>query len=222
PTPQKGETQMRRTRGIAAAVLVTMLALAGCGSAGQGGADRAPSAQEDMDTAQPQGQAATEGQAPGQDGTVEVREIITTAEVSVVVADPVHSTSEVVQLAETAGGRVDQRTVQAERTDDDGRADQPASARLTVRIPAADLDGFLTDLEQVGEIGRVSQTSEDVTQAAQDLDARIEALETSTDRLLQIMAEADDTTDLIAIEEALSQRQAELESLRSQRAYLSD
>lgn len=221
---------MRRTRGIATGVLVAMLALAGCGSAGQGGADQADSQREyddsdvvDMDAAPAEAEDAADGQAPAQSGTdVQAREVITTAEVSVVVPDPVEDANEVVHLAETAGGRVDERSVRAEHSSDDERSDRPASARLTVRIPAADLDAFLTDLEQVGEVGEVSQTSEDVTQAAQDLDARIEALETSTDRLLEIMAEAGDTTDLIAIEEALSQRQAELESLRSQRTYLSD
>jgi hypothetical protein len=61
-----------------------------------------------------------------------------------------------------------------------------------------------------------------VTQQRQDLDARIEALEASVDRLLALLAEATTTADLIAIESELSSRQAELDSLVSQRDWLVD
>ncbi|MGC0251882.1 DUF4349 domain-containing protein [Pseudactinotalea sp. Z1748] len=225
---------MRHAGVIAAATMVAGLGLAGCGSTGSdsGGAPetveatreyREPATDADAgyDEAGGYADAADDGHVPSQpSGDISVREVITTAEVSIVVPDPAESANEVVRLAETAGGRVDQRSLHA--ADNDGDEDYPASAWLTVRIPAADLDDFLDDLDEVGEIRQVSQSSDDVTQVAQDLDARIEALETSTDRLLDIMAEAEDSADLIAAEEALSRRQGELESLRSQRAYLSD
>jgi hypothetical protein len=62
----------------------------------------------------------------------------------------------------------------------------------------------------------------DVTGTAQDLDARIAALRTSTDRLRELMADADRTSDLIEIEAELSTRQAELDSRVSERNRLSD
>jgi len=55
-----------------------------------------------------------------------------------------------------------------------------------------------------------------------DLDARIAVLETSMARLQELLASAESTSDLIAIETALSERQAELDSLSAQRSYLSD
>src|SRR5699024_869340 len=64
--------------------------------------------------------------------------------------------------------------------------------------------------------------SDDVTQYGRDLDARISALEASTDRLLGLMEEADSSEALIDAENALSERQADLEALRSEREYLSD
>ena len=55
-----------------------------------------------------------------------------------------------------------------------------------------------------------------------DLDARIKALQTSVDRLLAIMRNARDPEALISAEDALSQRQADLDSLRAQREALGD
>ncbi len=51
---------------------------------------------------------------------------------------------------------------------------------------------------------------------------RIKALQTSVDRLLAIMRDAKDPDALIKAEDALSERQAELDSLRAQRDQLGD
>ena len=55
-----------------------------------------------------------------------------------------------------------------------------------------------------------------------DLDARIDVLEAAITRLNELLADAASTSDLIAVESALSERQAELDSLQSQRDYFSD
>jgi hypothetical protein len=59
-----------------------------------------------------------------------------------------------------------------------------------------------------------------VTAQRVDLDARMKALQTSVDRLLAIMRDAKDPDALIKAEGALSERQAELDSLRAQRDQL--
>ena len=55
-----------------------------------------------------------------------------------------------------------------------------------------------------------------------DLDARIAALNTSIERFKQLISSATNTSDLIAAETALAERQAELESLTAQLKYLSE
>lgn len=237
---------MRNARGFAAGVVVAVLGLAGCGAVGSDSAGAPDSVEMTRGHAEPvpvdadgdseagtydeaggYAEDADGGQVPSQTaGDVAAREVVTTAEVSIVVADPAESANEVVDLTEAAGGRVDQRSVRAEQEIDASTAagadERPAHAWLTLRIPADGLDAFLDELPEVGEVGEINQSAEDVTRTAQDLDARIGALQTSTDRLLEIMAEASDSADLIAAEDALSQRQAELESLQSQRAAISD
>jgi len=144
------------------------------------------------------------------------RSMITTGSISITVTDPVETAVAVVTLTEQAGGRVDSRN------ETPATGNQPASASLTLRIPADGLERTVADLKELGTVNFVSLNATDVTRQSQDLDACITALQTSVDRLLVLMAEATSTSDLIAIEGALSTRQAERESLRSQRTALSD
>ncbi|RNE57005.1 DUF4349 domain-containing protein [Cryobacterium tepidiphilum] len=148
-------------------------------------------------------------------GTVVQRQVVTTGSVSLSADAPLDAADKATKIVEAKGGRVDDRVEQAP-TDT-----QKPSARLTLRIPSDRLTATLAELEKLGETNQVSISSSDVTTKAQDLDARVKALQTSVDRLLSLMAKATDTTDLITIESALSERQAELDSLRAQRDYLS-
>lgn len=195
---------MKNLRMLPALIL---LALAGCsGNASDSGADMGV-AEEAADQSVPM-------DASGD--TPEVREVITTGSLTIVVDAPGAATEEIVAVVEGAGGRVDSRS----ETAADG--DREASARLTVRVPADELTETINELETIGETRDVSLTSDDVTRYGRDLDARIGALEASTDRLIELMAEADSSEALIAAESALSERQADLEALRSEREYLSD
>ncbi|MEB0260006.1 DUF4349 domain-containing protein, partial [Undibacterium sp. 5I1] len=73
-------------------------------------------------------------------------------------------------ITEQAGGRIDSRT------ENPATDNQPASATLTLRIPAAALDRTVTDLKKLGTLNYVSLNASDITQQTQDLDARITAL----------------------------------------------
>ena len=142
------------------------------------------------------------------------RQVITTGSASIVVDSPATAAEQIAVYVEGAGGRVEQRSVQ---TPEEG----PSSATLTVRVPA---QGFSTTLDQLGRFGEVSDvdvTSTDVTAQASDLDARVAALRTSTERLTALLAGAASTEEVVAAESALTQRQAELDSLTAQRAVLS-
>ena len=91
-----------------------------------------------------------------------------------------------------------------------------------LRIPADKLTATLDELEELGRADEVSLSTSDVTVESQDLDARITALRASIERLNGLMAQATNIEDLITLEGAISQRQAELESLEAQQRYLDD
>lgn len=147
------------------------------------------------------------------------RQVVTTASTSLVVDAPADAAQEVSELAEDAGGRVDQRS---EQTLDDGAGGESAVADLVLRVPSDELTDLLADLADLGEVDDVSVTRSDVTATAVDLDARISALQTSVTRLGSLMAGATTTDDLLAAEQVLSDRQGELESMQAQRADLAD
>jgi hypothetical protein len=135
---------------------------------------------------------------------------------TITAADPIEAAAEATRIVERLGGRVDQRSEFAPEGGDAG------GARLTLRIPADELTGAIEELRDLGEVEHVATTASDVTREVQDLDARIEALRASHDRLLALLSDATDTKVLIEIETAVSDRQAELESLEAQRRGLAD
>lgn len=226
---------MKRTLGATAIVLAALL-LAGCSSAGS-------NSTTDLESGGFVGQpapGAIEGTAEGavggttSDTLAANRDVITTGSVSLTVKDPIKAAQDAVTITKQANGRVDSRT---ENPGTDSGIQNPIpydgmtypvqpgpmpSAFLTLRIPSDELDRTLTELKKLGTVNYVSFTASDVSQQTQDLDARITSLGTSVDRLLSLMSQATNTTDLIAIEGVLSGRQSELEGLKSQRDYLSD
>lgn len=208
-----------RIRLAVLALAVSSVTLVGCSGAGGGASDGADdggavgvtgSEAEASAGAGAEGDVAAEP-APGQ------RQVIVTAHASVVVDDPASAADAVAALADDAGGRVEGREEYAPVG-----TDEPGSSTLVLRVPSSALSALLDDLDDLGQVHSISQSEEDVTGTVQDLDARIAALETSTARLLEIMADATDTDDLLAVEAELSERQAQLEALQSQRSGLAD
>lgn len=194
-----------------AVALVVALLLAGC-SGGEGdapgaGVDRAPQHAAAADEA-----AAVE--APSADETE--RLVIQTGSVSVTADDAPGVASEIARWVVAQGGRVDSRSETA------ATADETAWASLVVRVPAQRVTPLTDRLAELGTVTGIDLTSQDVTGTAQDLDARIHALEISVDRMESLMQDAGSTKDLLTAESALSDRQAELESLQAQRDRLAD
>ena len=144
------------------------------------------------------------------------RDVVKTATISVTADDPPAAADRASALAAEAGGRVDGRTEYG------GSALDRARITLTLRVPADKLDGVIDGLKGLGTVESLDMQAEDVTSQRVDLDARIKALQTSVDRLLAIMRDARDPSALIEAENALSQRQADLDSLRAQRAALGE
>lgn len=153
--------------------------------------------------------------APGQPPTAK-RDVVKTASMSISVAQPAEAADKAAVIVENAKGRVDSRT------EDAGSGTGRARSTVVLRVPAAKLDETLRELKTLGTVEQVQVSADDVTAQRVDLDARIKALQTSVDRLLGIMRDAKDPDALIKAESALSERQADLDSLRAQRQALGD
>jgi hypothetical protein len=194
--------------------LTTLLTLGGC----QAGAtesydDMAVSAPE-MAVSESVEMAAVE--ADGKASYQSEPDVITTGYLSMTVENPSTVADEITEVIVASGGRV------ASRSDYTPVDFGQPSAYLDVRIPSSDLDGTVASITGLGDVQEISVNTVDVSLQKVDLDARIEVLDTAIERLTTLLASAETTADLITIESALAERQAELDSLQSQRDYLSD
>jgi hypothetical protein len=215
---------MRQAVAPAAAALVLMLAV-GCGSPDSDGtqgapASATPSAAESKSpfTAGGAGvadapQAPAPPGGPANDTTVQ-KDIVTTGTMRMTVASPTEAADKFVDATVAAGGHVESRSEQSGH----GRP----TVELILRIPSSKVDGVLDEVGKLGTVDSMQIGHEDVTAQRVDLDARIRALQTSVDRLLDLMSKATSTSALLEAESTLTQRQADLDSLKSQRAALGD
>ena len=204
---------MRRLTMGAGGILLGVLLLAGCGGSGT---DATLSA----DTAGSAPVPAAEMAGAGAPGTVDTakspvgQQVITTAWMTLTVESVAQAVDDVESLVTGVGGSIAQQDLSS--------TDGIATATITARVPAAMLDRFLDSVGALGAVQSTSRQAADVTQQTIDLDARISALTASVDRLKELLAQSGTVADLVAVETELANRQAELDSLVAQRAYLAD
>ncbi len=96
------------------------------------------------------------------------------------------------------------------------------SANLTIRIPAQNLDGFIQQVKDVSNVVSYNESQEDVTLTYVSTESRIKALETEQDRLLELLAKAENMSDLLEIEARLTDVRYELEKVTSQLLVLAN
>ena len=87
------------------------------------------------------------------------------------------------------------------------------SADITARIPAQNVDAFLSQSFVDAYVTSYNENTQDITLQYTDLETRKASLEIERDRLLSLMEKADDIESIIALEERLTQVRYELESI---------
>lgn len=142
--------------------------------------------------------------------------VIATGTVSLEADDVGEARFEVQKIIDRAAGSV---VEQETTTDDDGELD---TARIVLRVPSERFAETVDALEQVASLESSTTGSDDVTTEVIDVDARIRAQEKSVRRIEALLARATTLREIISIEADLSQRQAELDSLKSRQQWLED
>lgn len=89
-------------------------------------------------------------------------------------------------------------------------------ADMTIRIPADRLDEFVTHLNGQTNVVNYKESADDITLRYVATQSRVTALETEQQRLLELLAKAEDMSDLLLIEERLTNVRTELEEFTSQ------
>ena len=140
--------------------------------------------------------------------------IIRNADMALEVKDVSTTVAEVTSLITSSSGRIESSSLNAEF-----QGSGP-SAYIVARIPEAKLDEVIAAVSELGKRTSLNLSTTDVTLQVIDIKARIDALVISRDRLSELMAQATTTADLLAAEQALAQRQSELDAYQSQLDYL--
>ena len=96
------------------------------------------------------------------------------------------------------------------------------SASLTVRIPAENLNGFVENVKGVSNVVTYNESTENVTLQYVSTESRMKALEVEQQRLLELLAKAENMSDLLEIEARLTDVRYELESVTSQLRVLAN
>ena len=232
PTSLRG----RRAAGLIAALIMTVAALAACSSTSDGdsggstadvssessagaGSDSAgsdgPLGGEEAGEPAASSPRTTSSSSPARPPAIE-RHVISNGTVSLVSDDVAKARRDVQRIVDAQQGTVSEENTE---TDDKGVA---TYSRLVIRVPSDSFAATMTALEKAADLRQAQKTSEDVTTQVIDTDVRVRAQEGSLRRVEQLLARAGSLKDIIWIESQLTSRQAELDSLKSQQAWLSD
>ena len=93
-------------------------------------------------------------------------------------------------------------------------------SRMTVRIPAEQLSAFVAHVGENANVLSTSEQTQDVTLQYADTEAKITALKTEQNRLLELLAQAQNLGEILEIEARLSDVTYELERYEShKRSY---
>jgi hypothetical protein len=123
---------------------------------------------------------------------------------------------EVQKVVDRYAGQV---TDEKSQSDDDGK---PAYTRMVLRVPSEDFAKAIEELKDVAELESASTNQDDVTSKVIDVRTRLQVQKRSIARISVLFQQAQSIRDIMAIESELSRRQADLESLEQQAAYLAN
>ncbi|HEX7132524.1 MAG TPA: DUF4349 domain-containing protein [Iamia sp.] len=168
------------------------------GGGGGGAAEEVAAGPEDL-----------EAQAPPEQAP---ERIIYTSDVRVRVDEPADAAADAIALAEGVGGSL------AAQTEQEGED----VVTVTLRVPVEEFRPALDAVAGLGEVLDRHVEAEDVSDQVVDLEGRLENARASADRLRELYATAEGVDQIVSIEQALTQREAEVESLSGQLRQLED
>jgi Domain of unknown function (DUF4349) len=208
-------TVVKRQVGLVVAGLA-LVAAAGCGASSEApSADRAaaPAAEGQQDSAQA---------APSKQGvTVPVgspldnRSIVYKGELTIRAKRVDEAAAKASTIATGAGGVVSGDNRQSGGSN--------SSADLILRVPSAKFYDTVNKLgTDLGDELSRGLSTDDVTEAVVDLDARITGQKASVDRTRALLVRAQAISEIVTIEQELARREAELASLQARKRSLSD
>ncbi len=141
------------------------------------------------------------------------RKLIRTVNLSVETTEFDQMITELSQNITALGGYLEQSDISG--TSISSSEKQRRHAYFTARIPAARLDGFITQIGDLGNITNKSESIQDITLQYSDIESHKKSLTIEQERLWELLEKADTMEAIIALEERLSEVRYQLESYES-------
>jgi hypothetical protein len=145
------------------------------------------------------------------------RDVVYRGEITVRVKDIGQAVTRVESLVGSSDG-----LVFAEQSTTDPGQRAASSASMTLRVPPTQFRPVLDRLGRLGTPLSRSQTAEDVTAQAIDLESRLSSQSRSVARIRALLDEAKTIGQIVQVEGELARREADLESLQAQQKKLKD
>lgn len=205
----------RKYLSLTLVLLMLLSLLAGCGASSKASADYA--VMEEMAEAEAPmaaaGNSLTSNSSRGSDALPENRKWIITVDMSAETEDLDTLLDALDEKITDLNGYVEDQNIYNGSSYSSRRY---RSASLTVRIPAEDVDQFTQEVSGISNVVRTNKNLEDVTLSYTATESRVKALETEEARLLELMEQAENMSDLLEIEARLTDVRYELENYTSQ------
>ena len=146
------------------------------------------------------------------------RLVIKNAELAIVVSDPKADMARITKLADEMGGYVVSSNLFQSYYGPNSI--EVPEATITIRVPSEKLDEALARIkEDAVDIDSENVSGQDVTSEYVDLQSRLTAKQAAEKKLLEILDEAKETEDVLAVYTELQMIQTEIESLKGQIKY---
>ena len=137
------------------------------------------------------------------------RSIIRTASIRVEVSDVESATRDVAEAARQAGGYVEGSQI-----------GEDSQARLTLRVPTANLDPLLDRVGLLGKEKARATSARDVTEEVADLGAALENNRAFRDRLRALLERTETVEEVLKVETELNRLQTEIDRQEGRLARL--
>jgi len=157
--------------------------------------------------------ASLKGSQSGSTALPEGRKWIITMDMNVETDDLDALMADLDQKINTLGGYVEDQNI---HNGSNYASRRYRNAHLTIRIPDEKTDQFTSEVSGMANVVSQNLRREDITLKYVSTSSRVTALETEEARLLELLAKAENMTDLLEIEARLTDVRYELENYASQ------
>ena len=162
------------------------------------------------------GAANTAGEAVSDAPETDPSKIIYSASATVETTDFDGSVARLLELVEENKGWIESSSMNGANYRSIARGSSyNRSASYTLRIPSDRFEPLMGSLSEIGNVPYSHTYTENVTSQYYDTQARLTAYQTQETRLLEMMEKAETVSDVIAIEEKLTELRYQIESLQS-------